>query len=125
MSVFFVERTLKIDDPVGAISVPGVNGAFGLLSVGLFADGSYGDALNGVDGTVKGLFYGDGGQLMAQIIAVCSNFVFVFLVMFIFFKVSNLIVPMRVKPEHELEGLDQHEVAVSAYPEFVLQKTHR
>ncbi len=45
--------------------------------------------------------------------------------MFIFFKVSNLIVPMRVKPEHELEGLDQHEVAVSAYPEFVLQKTHR
>jgi len=125
MSVFFVERTLKIDDPVGAISVHGVNGAFGLLSVGLFADGSYGDALNGVDGTVKGLFYGDGGQLMAQIIAVCSNFVFVFLVMFIFFKVSNLIVPMRVKPEHELEGLDQHEVAVSAYPEFVLQKTHR
>jgi Amt family ammonium transporter len=125
MSVFFVERTLKIDDPVGAISVHGVNGAFGLLSVGLFADGSYGDALNGVDGTVKGLFYGDGGQLMAQLIGICTNFVFVFLVMYVFFKVLNVIVPLRVKPEHELEGLDQYEVAVTAYPEFVLQKTHR
>ena len=125
MSVFFVERTLKIDDPVGAISVHGVNGAFGLLSVGLFADGTYGDALNGVDGTVKGLFYGDGGQLVAQLIGICTNFVFVFLVMYVFFKVLNVIVPLRVKPEHELEGLDQYEVAVTAYPEFVLQKTHR
>jgi Amt family ammonium transporter len=125
ISVFFVERTLKIDDPVGAISVHGVNGAFGMLSVGLFADGTYGDALNGVTGGVTGLFYGDGGQLMAQITAICTNFVFVFLIMFVFFKVLDRIVPLRVKPEHELEGLDQHEVAVSAYPEFVLQKTHR
>jgi Amt family ammonium transporter len=125
LSVFFVEGTLKIDDPVGAISVHGVNGAFGLLSVGLFADGTYGDALNGVDGTVKGLFYGDGGQLVAQLIGICTNFVFVFLVMYVFFKVLNVIVPLRVKPEHELEGLDQYEVAVTAYPEFVLQKTHR
>ena len=124
-SVFFVERTLKIDDPVGAISVHGVNGCFGMLSVGLFADGTYGDALNGVAGGVTGLFYGDGGQLMAQIIAVGTNFIFVFLVMYAFFKVLDLIIPLRVKPEHELEGLDQHEVAVSAYPEFVLQKTHR
>jgi Amt family ammonium transporter len=125
LSVFFVERTLKIDDPVGAISVHGVNGAFGLLSVGLFADGTYGDGLNGVTGTVKGLFYGDGGQLMAQILGICTNFVFVFIVMYAFFKVLDLVIPLRVKPEHELEGLDQHEVAVSAYPEFVLQKTHR
>ncbi|EFL51624.1 ammonium transporter [Solidesulfovibrio fructosivorans JJ]] len=125
ISVFFVERVLKIDDPVGAISVHGVNGAFGLLSVGLFADGSYGDALNGVDGTVRGLFYGDGGQLVAQIVGICTNFVFVFVVMYVFFKVLDRIVPLRVDPEHELEGLDQHEVAVTAYPEFVLQKTHR
>ena len=124
-SVFFVERTLKIDDPVGAISVHGINGAFGMLCVGLFSDGTYGDALNGVAGGVTGLFYGDGSQLMAQILAICTNFVFVFIVMYAFFKVLNLIVPIRVKPEHELEGLDQHEVAVSAYPEFVLQKTHR
>ncbi|MHC1711778.1 MAG: ammonium transporter [Solidesulfovibrio sp.] len=125
LSVFFVERTLKIDDPVGAISVHGVNGAFGLLAVGLFADGTYGDALNGVPGGVTGLFYGDGSQLVAQIMGACTNFVFVFLVMFVFFKVLDRIIPLRVKPEHELEGLDQHEVAVSAYPEFVLQKTHR
>jgi Amt family ammonium transporter len=41
--VFFVERTLKIDDPVGAISVHGINGTWGVLSLGLFADGTYGD----------------------------------------------------------------------------------
>jgi len=125
VSVFFVERTLKIDDPVGAISVHGVNGAFGVLCVGLFADGTYGDALNGVAGGVTGLFYGDGSQLIAQLIGIITNTVFVFIVMYAFFKILDLIIPLRVKPEHELEGLDQHEVAVTAYPEFVLQKTHR
>ena len=58
-SVYFVESKLKLDDPVGAISVHGVNGAFGCIALGLFADGSYGDGWNGVAGTVKGLFYGD------------------------------------------------------------------
>ena len=125
VSVFFVERRLKIDDPVGAISVHGVNGAFGLLCVGLFADGVYGDALNGVAGGVTGLFYGESSQLIAQLIAIVANFTFVFTVMYVFFKVLDRFIPLRVKPEHELEGLDQHEVAVSAYPEFVLQKTHR
>ncbi|MFP5260051.1 MAG: ammonium transporter [Acidobacteriota bacterium] len=125
VSVFFVERTLKVDDPVGAISVHGVNGAFGLLCVGLFSDGTYGDALNGVAGGVTGLFYGDGSQLIAQLIGITTNIVFVFIVMYAFFKILDLIIPLRVKPEHELEGLDQHEVAVTAYPEFVLQKTHR
>ena len=61
-SVLFFERALKIDDPVGAISVHGVNGAWGVLSLGLFADGTYGDGWNGVAGTVKGLFYGDASQ---------------------------------------------------------------
>ena len=61
-SVFFVERTLRIDDPVGAISVHGVNGAWGVLALGLFADGTYGDGWNGVAGGVRGLFYGDAGQ---------------------------------------------------------------
>jgi Amt family ammonium transporter len=124
-SVLFVERTLKIDDPVGAISVHGVNGAWGLIAVGLFADGSYGDKLNGVEGAVKGLFYGDGGQLMAQLSGVATNFVFVAIVMYVFFKVSNAIAPMRVKAEHEEEGLDMYEVAVIGYPEFNLTKTHR
>ena len=93
--------------------------------MGLFADGVYGDALNGVAGGVTGLFYGDSSQLVAQLIAIVANFIFVFTVMYVFFKVLDRIVPLRVKPEHELEGLDQYEVAVTAYPEFVLQKTHR
>ncbi len=125
VSVLFVEQTLKIDDPVGAISVHGVNGAWGVLALGLFADGTYGDGLNGVTGTVKGLFYGDASQLLAQCVGVVTNTVFVFVVMYVFFVVLNKITPLRVQPEHELEGLDQHEVAVVAYPEFTLTKTHR
>ena len=70
MSVFFVERVLKVDDPVGAVSVHGVNGAWGFCPLGLFADGTYGDGLNGVGGTVKGLFYGDASQFVAQIVGV-------------------------------------------------------
>src|SRR5262249_17595800 len=61
-SVFFVERTLKVDDPVGAISVHGANGAWGVLALGLLADGKYGDGWNGVPGTVTGLLYGDAKQ---------------------------------------------------------------
>ena len=123
LGVFFVERRLKIDDPVGAISVHGLNGAWGLISVGLFADGAYGDGLNGVEGAVRGLFYGDAGQFLAQVLGVCTNFVFVGLTMFVFFKVLDKITPLRVKPDQEIDGLDQHEVAVQAYPDFSL-KSH-
>ncbi|HEU6436169.1 MAG TPA: ammonium transporter [Nitratidesulfovibrio sp.] len=122
ISVLFVEQTLKIDDPVGAISVHGVNGAWGVLSLGLFADGTYGDGLNGVEGTVKGLFYGDASQFMAQLVGVGTNIIFVFTVMYVFFKLLDKVVPLRVDPELELEGLDQAEVAVSAYPDFNLKK---
>ncbi|MFA6010137.1 MAG: ammonium transporter [Desulfobacteraceae bacterium] len=118
MSVFFVERKLKIDDPVGAISVHGVNGAWGVLALGLFADGTYGDGLNGVSNTVKGLFYGDFSQFAAQIVGVATNVVFVFSIMYVFFKVLNKVIPLRVSEEIEKDGLDQAEVAVSAYPEF-------
>ncbi len=122
-SVFFVERVLKVDDPVGAISVHGVNGAWGLLSLGLFADGTYGDGLNGVTGAVKGLFYGDASQFMAQITGVITNFIFVFIVMYIFFTILNKITPLRVSEEMEVDGLDQHEVGVTAYPDFTIHKT--
>jgi Amt family ammonium transporter len=125
VSVFFVERTLKIDDPVGAISVHGVNGAWGLLSLGLFADGTYGDGLNTITGAVSGLFYGDASQFAAQCVGVLTNFTFVFITMFVFFKVLDMIVPMRVSEEQELEGLDQSEVAVLAYPDFSLKSSHR
>ncbi|MBA4358600.1 MAG: ammonium transporter, partial [Desulfovibrio sp.] len=101
MSVLFVENTLKIDDPVGAISVHGVNGAWGMIALGLFADGTYGDKLNGVDGTVKGLLYGDASQFVAQLVGVSVNLVFVFVVMYLFFKISNKFVKMRVAPELE------------------------
>jgi Amt family ammonium transporter len=125
ISVFFVERTLKIDDPVGAVSVHGVNGAWGLLSLGLFADGTYGDGLNGVAGTVKGLFYGNASQFVAEVVGVLTNFIFVFVTMYVFFKVLDMIIPLRVPEEVEREGLDQAEVAVSAYPDFAIRHTHR
>jgi Amt family ammonium transporter len=126
LSVFFIERTMKVDDPVGAVSVHGVNGAWGVLALGLFADGTYGDGLNGVAGTVKGLFYGGGGsQLAAQLVGSVTNIVFVFIIMYVFFKILDKIIPLRVDPELEIEGLDQAEVAVSAYPDFNVRKTHR
>ncbi|MBC7320289.1 ammonium transporter, partial [bacterium] len=88
-SVFYIDRVLRIDDPVGAISVHGVCGAWGCLALGLFADGTYGDGLNGIAGNVRGLFYGDGGQFLAQLIGVLTNFVFVFLVSYLFFKLLD------------------------------------
>ena len=123
MSVFFVERILKIDDPVGAISVHGANGAWGLLALGLFADGTYGDGMNGVEKTVRGLFYGDGSQFIAQVAGVVTNFIFVFVVMYVFFKILDKIVPLRIPEDVEIEGLDQAEVAVTAYPDFSVHKT--
>src|SRR5258707_10942355 len=71
-SVFFFDR-IRIDDCVGAISVHGVCGAWGCLSLGLFADGTYGDGWNAVPGTVKGLFYGGGiGHFWAELIRVIT-----------------------------------------------------
>ncbi len=74
LSVEFVDRVLKVDDPVGAISVHGANGFWGVISVGLFADGksNYGGSWNGVNGSVTGLFYGDASQLVAQLIGVAT-----------------------------------------------------
>jgi Amt family ammonium transporter len=125
VSVFFVERKLKIDDPVGAISVHGANGAWGVLSLGLFADGTYGDGFNGVAGPVKGLFFGDASQLMAQVVGTLTNVIFVFVLMYAFFKVLDKITPLRVPAQMEQEGLDQAEVAVSAYPDFSMRKLYR
>ncbi len=111
----FIDRKLKIDDPVGAFAVHGVNGAWGCLALGLFADGSYGDGWNGVPGTVKGLFYGDGKQFLAELIGVLTCAIFVFVVMYVFFKISNKITPLRVKPEDEIAGLDIPEMGVQGY----------
>src|SRR3989440_194003 len=77
LSVTFMERTLKIDDPVGAISVHGANGAWGVLAVGIFADGTYGAGTNGIAGNVTGLLYGGHTQIVAQAIGVCTNLLWV------------------------------------------------
>ncbi len=123
-AVFFVERKLKVDDPVGAIPVHGFNGAWGLVALGLFADGTYGDGLNNVAGTVKGLFYGGGLQFVAQVVGVVVNFVFVFVLMYVFFKLLDKVIPLRVSEEIEFEGLDASQVSVAAYPDFSMTKTH-
>ena len=125
LSVFFVERNLKIDDPVGAISVHGVNGAWGVLSLGLFADGTYGDGWNGVPGTVKGLLYGDASQFLAQCIGTLTNIVYVAAIGYVVFKILDVTMGLRVDPEFEVDGLDQHEVAVVAYPDFNLRNFPR
>ncbi len=108
----FIDRKLKVDDPVGAIAVHGINGAWGVISVGIFADGSYGDGWNGVPGTVKGILYGDGSQLVAQLIGTATCFIFVYVVMYLWFKISNKIVPIRVTSEDEIAGLDMPEMGV-------------
>jgi Amt family ammonium transporter len=120
VAVFFIEGKLKIDDPVGAISVHGVNGAWGVLSLGLFADGKYGDGWNGVPGTVTGLFYGDASQFVAQCIGTLTCVVFVFTSFYVFFKVLDKIIGNRVSAEVELQGLDLPEMGALAYPEFTL-----
>ena len=118
LAVFFVEGTLKVDDPVGAISVHGVNGAWGVLSLGLFADGKYGDGWNGVPGTVTGLFYGDARQFFAQCIGTLTCAVFVFTSFYLFFKLVDVVIGNRVSAEVEIAGLDLPEMGALAYPEF-------
>jgi len=117
-SVFFLERTMKVDDPVGAISVHGTCGAWGVLSLGIFADGTYGDGFNGVAGTVRGILYGDASQLVAQIIGPLTNFGFIFGASWLFFKAMDVVMGMRVSPEVELEGLDVPEMGTHGYPEI-------
>jgi Amt family ammonium transporter len=116
-SVFFIERTLRVDDPVGAISVHGTCGAWGVISLGVFADGTYGDGFNSVAGGVRGILYGDAGQLVAQLIGPLVNFGFIFGASWLFFKALDALVGMRVSPEVELEGLDVPEMGGHGYPE--------
>lgn len=122
-SVFFVEQKLKLDDPVGAISVHGVCGVWGVLSVGLFADGVYGDGLNGVPGPVRGLFYGDASQLLAEAIGVVTCFAFVFTAFYAFFKIQNAVMGIRVPAEAEIAGLDLPEMGALGYPEFQISSS--
>ena len=130
LSVFFWDRR-GIDDPVGAISVHGVNGVWGIIALGLFANGKYGAGWNGVvrqefvdaygsDG-VRGLFYGDPSQLAAQILSAAVVLVFGFSMAWVWFKLSDKITPLRVSAEDEIEGLDLPEMGAVGYPNFSLR----
>jgi len=128
-SVFFWEK-IGIDDPVGAISVHGINGLWGVLAVGIFANGKYGAGWNGVvrdewvkaagsDG-VRGILFGDASQLYAQALDCAVVTVFGVVMAYVWFKISNLITPIRVSKEVEIEGLDMPEVGAMGYPEFIV-----
>ena len=112
--VFFagiIDKVLKVDDPVGAIAVHGVNGAWGQLSVGLFADG-----LANFGGLqVRGIFFGDPGQLVAQIIGMVVCFVYVFGISWVFFALYKRLFGLRVSAETELRGLDIPEMGSLGY----------
>lgn len=120
VSVVVIEQRFKVDDPVGAVSVHGVNGLWGLLSLGLFADGTYGDGYNGVAGGIRGLLYGDPGQLYAQLLNMAVVIAFGFTLSYVFWRVLDKVMGIRVSRDQELDGLDLPEVGAKAYPDFPL-----
>lgn len=110
LSVEFIDKILKIDDPVGAVSVHGVCGAFGTAMVGLLA----------VDG---GLFYNGGAQLLVtQLIGIVSVFAWTAVLAFIVFAAIKATIGLRVSAEEEEEGLDIGEHGLDAYADFVIKK---
>ena len=123
LSVEFFDRVPKVDDPVGAISVHGVNGLWGVLSVGLFADGhsNYGGSWNGVAGGVRGLFYGDAGQLVSQLVGISTLLGIVFTLAFLWNWLVDVFVGQRCNPKAELAGLDISEMGALCYPDFQLK----
>jgi len=123
LAVEFFDRSLKVDDPVGAISVHGVNGIWGVIAVGLFADGksNYGGTWNGVTGNVTGLFYGDPGQLVAQMIGVATLLGVIFPLVLVVNMAIDAVIGQRVGAKAELDGLDLPEMGQLGYPEFELK----
>jgi Amt family ammonium transporter len=112
-SVLFLDR-IKIDDPVGAISVHLVCGAFGTLAVGLFAQDHFTPSTTG-----NGLLYGGGIKLlMVQLTGVVTVGVFVVIASAIVWGVIKAVIGIRVPAEEEHAGLDIAEHGISGYPEF-------
>ena len=119
---FAIEKT-KTDDPVGAIAVHGICGAFGTLAVGLFATPQYG--ADGSAGPLPGLFYGGGiTQFLIQAIGVGAVFLWCIVTGFILFSLVKAINGLRVSAEEEVEGLDVHEHGGTAYPNFTVSDTN-
>jgi Amt family ammonium transporter len=128
-AVFFLERK-GLDDPVGAVAVHGFCGTFGVLAVGIFANGKYGGAVFGDDGSVvtpgwngssvtgvKGIIQGDWGQLGAQALGALVIWTVIFGISFAFFAIQNKVTKggIRVSEEIEVSGLDIPEMGVAAY----------
>jgi Amt family ammonium transporter len=127
----FIERK-GVDDPVGAVAVHGVCGGFGVLAVGIFANGSYGAGWNGTTKGaaaasgkgVMGLLGGDVGvglrQLGAQALGVLVIWTVIFGIAFAFFKVQNALMKGGIRPsaEEEIGGMDIPEMGMLAYPAF-------
>jgi ammonium transporter, Amt family len=97
--------------------VHGACGLWGALSVGLFANGSYGDGLNGVAGKVTGSLFGDSSQLAAQCVGILTNILYVGAMTSVTFWTTNKLVGNRVSVEDEVSGLDMPEMGVLAYPD--------
>ena len=129
-AVFFIERKLKVDDPVGAIAVHGVNGTLGVLYVGIFSSGMYGAGWNlttegpaasatGVTGILYDLDLG-GRQLLSQAIGAVIVWTVILGLAYAFFKIQDKLTKGGIRPaeEDELAGLDLPEMGVLAYPEF-------
>lgn len=117
LAVIFFDR-IKIDDPVGALSVHLVNGMFGTLAVGLFAQ----DGLTGT-ATGNGLFFGGGLKLLSsQFTGVAATAGFVFLISLVAWLAIKAIMGIRVSLQEEIEGLDIGEHGNTAYPEFLTRK---
>ncbi|KPM48154.1 ammonium transporter [Jiulongibacter sediminis] len=106
VAVVLIDRA-KIDDPVGAIAVHGINGTFGTLAVGLFAEES-------------GLFTtGDAHQLGVQALGVFTIAAFSSVVTFVVFKILDKIMGIRVKPDEEEVGIDAVEYSIDAYDDYM------
>jgi len=108
-ALHFVERVLKVDDVVGAIAVHAFAGLWGLLAVGLFADGTYGG--------VKGLIVGEWAQLVAQLIDMATVTVWALGTGLLVFWLIKQTIGLRASREEELAGLDLPEHGLEAYPE--------
>lgn len=111
VGVWFLDWKLHIDDPVGAITVHGINGAWGLIALGLFADGTYGG--------VAGLLFGGTDFFIAQVISTVVNFAWAFGMGLLVFGILKMTLGIRVSAAEELQGLDIGEHGMSAYPNFV------
>ena len=116
LSVEFLDKIVKVDDPVGAISVHGTCGAWGTLCVALFAAPGFGG--------LSGIFYaGPWSQLFIQLLGVIATFVWAFGLGFVAFKVVDLLVGLRVSKEEELKGLDITEHGMESYSGFQIFST--